>query len=901
MPKKGLVNKTLDPGIYPFWFWNGDQTEVEIDRQLRIAQDGRFKGMAIHSRTGNRIPYLSDRWFELVRHACRTAHQLGLKIWIYDEDGFPSGTVGTRIQAENPELRQQYLHFRYLHASVLDRVPLACFDTVNYRRLDPRQLPKDTDILVFFLHRLDRYVDTLNPRTAKLFIQYTHERYYEELAEFFGTTVECIYTDDIDSKMVVVSGLPWTDGLDATFLERYGEPLIDNLPLLVEELPGCETMRIKFRELIQNLFLENFVQPTSAWCFDHNVVYTGHLSGDEGPLTRTINETGAVMPFHRHEHIPGIDDYLSIMDDCRYLKHAVNKHGVSALPLFKSGASVAHQQGHGLFSCECLAGTGWDFTMAQQDRQMLFEIAMGVNLLTPHAAYYTVGGPGKKDFPPSYFFQQPYWPLWQIMAEKWTRSATLLRRGTFQADTLLIYPSRSAWARHTGQDIISDFATRCAANEFSVSSLELATNQVMRELLRLKVGFDLADETESVARGKVVGKGLQLGSMIYHTVIIPTKIISYGNWDAWLSELSNAEVRVIRLDEVSDENREELLRQNLKPDIVLTSPDGDDLSEILVHGRVVHGQREFFLLNLSGIDKTLSTNPSYDFRLYDPEADIEISHAGTFVLPAWNGCHLLLPDCQTGNRSHNLKTTRFACRARQPKTPLTLDRVVTEQMNTAVLKSLSELCGRYEFEVTSNVLLETIITENKLDHVSIDGYSVPLSREISHSCDPCYYGRSLEIRLNPGRHRLEIENPSGMLQIGGVFSAFYLSGSVTLSEPNRALRLGDLSQQGLAFYHGAVCYAFTIKATSKTNPDLWLDLGKTIGAVKLHVNGKPITCLYHPPYVSLIGPYLHIGDNQIMAFLYNTAQNFIDPFQNGECTPARFGIFGPITISTERL
>ena len=40
-------------GAVPFWFWNGDQQEDELTRQLELAADGGFRGMAIHARRGN--------------------------------------------------------------------------------------------------------------------------------------------------------------------------------------------------------------------------------------------------------------------------------------------------------------------------------------------------------------------------------------------------------------------------------------------------------------------------------------------------------------------------------------------------------------------------------------------------------------------------------------------------------------------------------------------------------------------------------------------------------------------------------------------------------------------------------------------------------------------------------
>ena len=101
------------PGVYPFWFWNGVQEESRIAEQLEAMKAGGCRGVVLHSREGNRIPYLSERWFELVLHSCDCAKRLGLTIWLYDEDGYPSGNAGMQVQKLRPDLRQKQMLFAY--------------------------------------------------------------------------------------------------------------------------------------------------------------------------------------------------------------------------------------------------------------------------------------------------------------------------------------------------------------------------------------------------------------------------------------------------------------------------------------------------------------------------------------------------------------------------------------------------------------------------------------------------------------------------------------------------------------------------------------------------------------------------------------------------------------------
>ena len=96
-----------------FWSWNSDMAEEEIRLQMEEFAQGRFGGVIIHARAGLRIPYMGDAWFAAFRTAVAQAKRLGLEIYIYDEDGWPSGFASGRI----PELGDAYCFKRLEHAA----------------------------------------------------------------------------------------------------------------------------------------------------------------------------------------------------------------------------------------------------------------------------------------------------------------------------------------------------------------------------------------------------------------------------------------------------------------------------------------------------------------------------------------------------------------------------------------------------------------------------------------------------------------------------------------------------------------------------------------------------------------------------------------------------------------
>ena len=78
----------------PFWAWNCRLDKEELRRQIGCFREMGFGGFHIHSRTGMATPYLQPEFFDLVRFCADAAEKQGLRVWLYDEDRWPSGAAG---------------------------------------------------------------------------------------------------------------------------------------------------------------------------------------------------------------------------------------------------------------------------------------------------------------------------------------------------------------------------------------------------------------------------------------------------------------------------------------------------------------------------------------------------------------------------------------------------------------------------------------------------------------------------------------------------------------------------------------------------------------------------------------------------------------------------------------
>ena len=88
-------------------------------------------GVFIHPRPWLITEYLSDEYLELVRYSIDQGKELGLLIWLYDENSYPSGFAGGHVARAMPELenRAQELRFEKYNKLSTEKIKeiLACF------------------------------------------------------------------------------------------------------------------------------------------------------------------------------------------------------------------------------------------------------------------------------------------------------------------------------------------------------------------------------------------------------------------------------------------------------------------------------------------------------------------------------------------------------------------------------------------------------------------------------------------------------------------------------------------------------------------------------------------------------------------------------------------------------
>src|SRR5690606_12652439 len=127
-------------GSAPLWVWHTDVTETIIDSMMQGFKDNAFGGVFIHPRPGLITPYLSDDWNRLYAYSVAKGKELGLSVWIYDENSYPSGFAGGHVPAAMPE---SYNEGQMLNLTKAEKLPA---DLTPYLIIVRKSAPGFSDI-----------------------------------------------------------------------------------------------------------------------------------------------------------------------------------------------------------------------------------------------------------------------------------------------------------------------------------------------------------------------------------------------------------------------------------------------------------------------------------------------------------------------------------------------------------------------------------------------------------------------------------------------------------------------------------------------------------------------------------------------------------------------------------
>jgi hypothetical protein len=284
------------------------------------------------------------------------ANSLGMRIWLGDDFGYPSGMAGGRVVEENPGFEVRGLmrisatgsgesqarialpdEVERAVAAVLYPVVDGAADfaagrtvPVNGRVVETLEIEGPWQLHVFgtvvrdrdtqaqstmrrFGHT-GRYPDLLNPDAVDRFIELMYQSQADEITEFSERTyglysneanlMQVHWVWDRDAPYAFVS---WNDAIPDEFRKMHGYDLLPNLGAVFEgDHAEDRRTRMHFHQTVGKMLSENYARRLTEWADANGTFSSGHFLLNDY-LSMHVACYGDLMKFISELHIPGVD------------------------------------------------------------------------------------------------------------------------------------------------------------------------------------------------------------------------------------------------------------------------------------------------------------------------------------------------------------------------------------------------------------------------------------------------------------------------------------------------------------------------------------------------------------------------------------------------------------------
>ena len=388
--------------LFPFYWQHGDHTHL-IPEQIQRIYDSGCRAFCVESRP--HPDFVGDTWWRDMDIILEEAEKRGMKVWLLDDDKFPTGHAAGMIAKRYPHLRQWEL-IEY-HVDVVgpandtsiiyngeneENIFLGAYaykrnadalETCSYEAINLTDKVKgnyltwdipDGVYRVFFYYKSRiggrrEYIDMINPESVRVLIDAVYESHYAHYARYFGNTFVGFFSDEPEFGNQVFGkerfdfgfyearigkhslALPFNETLLERMREKLGYDPLPHFNLLwyEDDKNGDDqaTLRHAYMDTVTELYSECFNKQIADWCHAHGVQYIGHIIEDMNCHLR--GGVGHYFRALRWQDMSGIDIVLhQVMPGMADYIHTVTcATGVGAGSFYeyilaKLGASLAH-------------------------------------------------------------------------------------------------------------------------------------------------------------------------------------------------------------------------------------------------------------------------------------------------------------------------------------------------------------------------------------------------------------------------------------------------------------------------------------------------------------------------------------------------------------------------------
>ncbi len=377
----------------PLWFWNGKLNASQTRRMVSECKDAGYYGMGILPCNGMGYEFMSPGFLRQYKVAVDEAAKLGMKMCLYDEYWFPSGSAGGIMAKKHPEALGKRLDMDATDVTgptqFTKNVPagtlmgIVAMEMTTKKRLDITASVRNSSIewsvpagewkVMIFTCVPDGgggLIDYLDPKAVEAFISVTYQGYYDAMPEHFGTTIDTAFYDE-PAFYHVQGGRAWTDRFNERFRARFKSNPVTLYPALWFDIgPDTAAARNALFGMRTELYTTGFIKTISDWCSAHHIGLTGHADQEE-LANPVIGSVGDLIKSFKYQSMPGIDQVFAYgRASCAY----------------KVVSSAANNYDRPQVMVECYGGMA--LPVPNLYREAMDQFAKGINTMVPHAVWY---------------------------------------------------------------------------------------------------------------------------------------------------------------------------------------------------------------------------------------------------------------------------------------------------------------------------------------------------------------------------------------------------------------------------------------------------------------------------------------------------------------------------------
>ena len=492
----------------------------------------------VQGNEANNIPYLSDKWMEMLRFTQEQCRQNSIELDMATGTGWPFG--GPWVPLEESACKVQFVDTAFTGKNVEGLLLQVAEKDRKYSRLQKVMVygtagaidvtsamqdgvltwkaPKGTKkgdkwrVIAVYVRYGVMKVKRAAPGGEGLVIDHFDRKavanYLKHIEDAFKRT-NTPYPHTFFNDSYEVEAATWTPTLLEEFEKRRGYKLEEHLPELLAYEPKVLS---DYRETLGDLLLENFTEQWTAWAHKHGAITRNQAHGSPANL---IDCYAAV-------DIPEIEGFGLSDFGIKGLRTDAGKtrKNDSDYSMFKYAPSAAHVCGKPYTSSETFTWLTEHFrtSLSQLKPDIDLMFCAGVNHMFFHGTCYS---PKNDEWPGWKFYasidMSPTNSIWRdapYFMQYVERCQSFLQWGQPDNDFLVLLPVRDAWKKPNGKLLM----------QFSIHAMGKLMPEFRQTILDIdRAGFDCDYISERLLMGVTYKDGLlqtEAGTR-YKGLIIP--------------------------------------------------------------------------------------------------------------------------------------------------------------------------------------------------------------------------------------------------------------------------------------------------------------------------------------------------------------------------------------------